>query len=91
MPRWLVAECFVDIAGDLRTVPSMAAEREPDPSAAVLPVARSVPRPKAGRAGYDGAKRKIGSNIYLGTDPMGYPIGVETTPAELGDRNVLAP
>lgn len=35
--RWLAAECFADVAGDLRAVLRQAAEREPEPSA-VIPV-----------------------------------------------------
>ena len=72
MQRWLSADCFVDIAGDLRTVLRVAPGRKPDPSAAVLHsrTLRSSPE-SGGRAGYDGAKRKNGSNIHLGTDTMG--------------------
>ena len=34
--RWLAAECFTDVAGDLRAVLRMAAAREPEPSAVIL-------------------------------------------------------
>jgi len=34
--RWLAAECFTDVAGDLRAVLRMAGDREPEPSAVVL-------------------------------------------------------
>ncbi|WP_238181441.1 transposase, partial [Methylobacterium trifolii] len=36
MQRWLAAESFLDVAGDLRAVLRMAAAREPEPSAVVL-------------------------------------------------------
>jgi len=90
MQRWLAADCFVEIASDLRAVLRMAVEREPDPTAAVLDSRTLRSSPESGeRAGYDGAKRKNGSKLHLGTDTMGYPLGVEATPANIGDREVV--
>lgn len=34
--RWLAAECFTDVAGDLRAVLRMAGDRKPEPSAVIL-------------------------------------------------------
>lgn len=50
MQRWLAADCFVDIADDLRAVLRMTAEREPGPSAAVLDsrTLRSSPKAASG-------------------------------------------
>ena len=57
MQRWLAADCFLDMASDLRAVLRMAAEREPDPTAAVLDSRTLRSSPESGeRAGYDGAK-----------------------------------
>jgi transposase len=53
--RWLAAECFTDVAGDLRAVLRMAGDREPEPSALVLDSRTLRSSPESGeRAGYDG-------------------------------------
>ncbi len=53
--RWLAANCFAAVAGDLRAVLRMAAEREPEPSAVILDSRTLRSSPESGeRAGYDG-------------------------------------
>src|SRR6195952_773550 len=65
--RWLAAEGFTDVAGDLRAVLRMAGDREPEPSAVVLDSRTLRSSPESGeRAGYDGAKRKRGSKVASG-------------------------
>src|SRR3954447_22026812 len=48
--RWLSAECFAEIAGDLRAVLRMAAAREPEPSAVILDSRTLRSSPASGRA-----------------------------------------
>src|SRR3954468_8513510 len=48
--RWLAADCFAEVAGDLRAVLRMADAREPEPSAVVLDSRSVRSSPKSGRA-----------------------------------------
>ncbi|MFD0937114.1 IS5 family transposase, partial [Methylobacterium trifolii] len=90
MQRWLAAESFLDVAGDLRAVLRMAAAREPEPSAVVLDSRTLRWSPESGaRAGYDGAKRKRGAKVHLAVDTMGYPVALTVTPADVGDRDAV--
>ena len=85
--RWLSAECFADVAGDLRAVLRMAAAREPEPSAVILDSRTLRSTPESGeRAGYDGAKRKKGSKVHLAVDTPGHVVALHVTPADVGDR-----
>jgi transposase len=85
--RWLAAECFADVAGDLRAVLRMAAAREPEPSAVILDSRRLRASPESGeRAGYDGAKRKRGSKVHLAVDTPGHVVALHVTPADASDR-----
>ena len=92
MQRWLAMDCFLDVAGDLRGVLRMAADREPEPSAVVLDSRTLRSLPEGGeRAGYDGAKRKKGSRkkgskVHLAVDTLGLPVALHVTPAEADDR-----
>src|SRR5215218_1027783 len=71
--RWLAAECFADVAGDLRAVLRMAAAREPEPSAVIMDSRTLRSSPESGeRAGYDGAKRKKGAKVHLAVDTPGH-------------------
>jgi transposase len=85
--RWLSAECFADVAGDLRAVLRMAAAREPEPSAVILDSRTLRSTPESGeRAGYDGAKRKKGSKVHLAVDTPGHVVALHVTPADADDR-----
>lgn len=85
--RWLSAECFADVAGDLRAVLRMAAAREPEPSAVILDSRTLRSTPESGeRAGYDGAKRKKGSKLHLAVDTPGHVVALHVTPADADDR-----
>jgi transposase len=85
--RWLGAECFTDVAGDLRAVLRMAGDREPEPSAGVLDSRTLRSSPESGeRAGYDGAKRKRGSKVHLAVDTPGHVVALHGTPADADDR-----
>src|SRR4051812_35795627 len=81
--RWLAAECFTDVAADVRAVLRMAAAREPEPSAVVLDSRTLRSSPESGeRAGYDGAKRKRGSKVHLAVDTPGHVVALHVTSAD---------
>ncbi|CAX17065.1 transposase of ISMdi26, IS5 family (plasmid) [Methylorubrum extorquens DM4] len=85
--RWLSADSFADVAGDLRAVLRMAAEREPEPSAVILDSRTLRFSPESGeRAGYDGAKRKRGAKVHLAVDTPGHVVALHVTPASTDDR-----
>ena len=85
--RWLAAECFADVAGDLRAVLRLAAGRELEPSAVVMDSRTLRSSPESGeRAGYDGAKRKRGSKVHLAVDTSGQVVALHVTPAHVDDR-----
>ncbi len=80
--RWLSADSFADVAGDLRAVLRMAAERKPEPSAVILDSRTLRSSPESGeRAGYDGAKRKRGAKVHLAVDTPGHVVALHVTPA----------
>src|SRR6185295_18615011 len=85
--RWLAAECFADVAGDLRAVLRMAGDREPEPSAVILDSRTLRSSPESGeRAGYDGAKRKRGAKVHLAVDTPGHVVALHVTSADADDR-----
>ena len=85
--RWLAAECFTDVAVDLRAVLRMAGDRKPEPSAVILDSRTLRSSPESGeRAGYDGAKRKRGSKVHLAVDTPGHVVALHVTPADADDR-----
>ena len=75
------------MAGDLRAVLRMAAEREPEPSAVILDSRRlrSSPESRA-RVGYDGARRKPGSMLHLAVNTPGHVVALHVTPANADDH-----
>ncbi len=86
--RWLAADCFGEVAGDLRAVLRQAADREPEPSAVILDSRTLRSSPESGeRAGYDGAKRKRGSKLHLAVDTPGHVVALHVTPADIDDRS----
>lgn len=85
--RWLAAECFANVAGDLRAVLRMAGDRKPEPSAVVLDSRTLRLTPESGeRAGCYGAKRKRGAKVHLAADAPGHVVALHVTPASTDDR-----
>ena len=85
--RWLAADSFAAVAGDLRAVLRMAADRHPEPSAVILDSRTLRSSPESGtRAGYDGAKRKKGAKVHLAVDTPGHVMALHVTPADVDDR-----
>lgn len=72
---------------DLRAVLRLAASRDETPKAAVLDsrTLRSSPKSRA-RAGYDGTKRKMGSELPMAVDMLRHLLAAHVTPATADDR-----
>ena len=72
---------------DLRAVLRMAARRPPEPTAAIIDSRTLRSTPEDGtRAGYDGAKRKLGSKLHMAVDTLGHLLALHVTPANYDDR-----
>src|SRR3712207_2141257 len=70
--RWLAAGVFETMVHDLRATLRWAAGRKPQPTAAIFDSATRQSTPESGhRAGYDGHKRRNGSQIHLAVDTLG--------------------
>ena len=89
--RWVAAGSFEALAHDLRVILRLAAEREANPSAAVLDSRTVQSTPESGaRAGYDGHKRRKGSKVHAAVDTLGHLLALVVTPASDGDREQVA-
>ena len=89
--RWLAAGVFEAIAHDLRMLLREAAERMPQPRAAVLDSRTLQSTPESGgRAGYDGAKRRRGTKTHAAVDTLGHLLALVVTPANEQDRAQVA-
>src|SRR5579885_3463212 len=85
--RWLRAGCFAAIVHDLRVLLRVAADRAPQPSAAVFDSQTLQSTPESGaHAGYDGAKRKKGSKVHVAVDTLGHLLALHVTAADAQDR-----
>jgi len=85
--RWLVAGVFETLAHDLRVLLRLAADRHPEPSAAIFDSRTLQSTPESGaRGGYDGAKRRKGSKTHLAVDTLGHLLALHVTPANEQDR-----
>ena len=89
--RWIAAGVFEDIPHDLRMILRMVAEREAQPTAAILDgrTLQSTPE-SGGRAGYDGAKKKKGSKVHLAVDTLGNLLALKVTAANEQERAQVA-
>ena len=89
--RWQQAGCFEDAAHDLRAVLRFLAERDPEPTAAILDARTLQSTPESGgRAGYDGHKKKNGSKIHIAVDTLGNLLALKATAANEQDRAQVA-
>jgi transposase len=89
--RWLNASCFEAMVSDLRSVIQVAQERQGRPSAVILDrrtlqsTCESDPC-----AGYDGHKRKRGSNVHMAVETLGLLLTVHIAPANEQERAQVA-
>ena len=85
--RWIKAKRFEMMAHDLREVLRVAADRAPQPSAAILDSRTVQSTPSSGaRAGYDGAKRRKGSKVHAAVDTLGHVLALRVSAASEQDR-----
>src|SRR5947209_13530379 len=89
--RWLQAGVFEQITHDLRVIVRLVAERDAQPSAAILDgrTLQSTPE-SGGRAGYDGAKKKNGSKVHAAVDTLGNLLALKVTAANEQERAQVA-
>ncbi len=82
--RWLAAGCFEALVHDLRLLLRGVKGRKGQPSAAIFDSRTLQSTPESGaHAGYDGAKRRKGSNVHVAVDTLGQLL---VTPANEQDR-----
>jgi transposase len=89
--RWVAAGVFETITHDLRMILRLVAEREAQPTAAILQ-GRTLPSTpeSGGRAGFDGAKKKKGSKVHLAVDTLGHLLALQVTAANAQERAQVA-
>jgi transposase len=86
--RWITAGVFAAIVHDLRELLRLVQGRAPTPTAAILDSRTLQSTPESGaRAGYDGAKRKKGSQVHLAVDTLGQLLALHVTPANVQERS----
>lgn len=89
--RWFQAGTFETIAHDLRIIVRILADRNEQPSAAILDARTLQSTPESGgRAGYDGAKKKKGSKVHAAVDTLGNLLALTITPANEQERAQVA-
>jgi transposase len=85
--RWIDAGCFEAVTHDLRVLLRLAAGRAPEPTAAVLDSRTVQSTPESGhRAGWDGAKRRKGTETRMAVDTLGHLLALHVSPASAQDR-----
>ena len=86
--RWLNAGCFEAMVNDLRSIIRVAQDRQGQPSAVILDGRTLHSTCESGpRAGYDGYKRKRGSEVHMAVDTLGNLLAVHITPANEQERS----
>src|SRR5262249_55561442 len=86
--RWLKAKVFEALVHDLREVLRVAQGRNALPSAAIFDSRTLQSTPESGtRAGYDGAKRRRGSQVHMAVDTLGQLLALPVTAANEQDRS----
>jgi transposase len=91
MRRWMDAGCFAAIVPDLRILLRRAAERSEPASAAILDARTIQSTPHSGaRAGYEGHKRRQGSQAHVAGDTRGPLLALLAPPADEHERAQVA-
>jgi transposase len=84
----LQAGVFKTVVHDLRKVLQMAHGRKAQPSVAIFDSRMVQSTPERGtRAGYDGAKHRRGSKVYMAVDTLGHLLALHVTAANAQDRS----
>lgn len=85
--RWVVGSVFERMAGDLRELLRVLADKQPRPTAMILDSRTVQSTPTSGaRAAYDGAKRRKGSKVHIAVDTLGHLLALHVTAANEQDR-----
>src|SRR5690242_956495 len=91
--RWLAAGCFEALVQDLRLLLRALADRQPQPSAAILD-ARTLQSTResggSGRAGHDRQQRRQGPKVHIAVDTLGHLLALVVTPANAQERAQVA-
>ena len=84
--------CRVEaLAHDLRIMMRVLADRDESPSAVIIDARTLQSTPESGgRAGYDGAKKKNGSQVHAAVDTLGNLLAVTITAANEQERSQVA-
>ena len=78
-------------AHDLRVIPRLVVERDPQPSATIMDGRTPQSTPESGgRAGCDGARKKKGSKVHVAVDAMGNLPASKVTAADEQERGQVA-
>jgi transposase len=86
--RWMERGVFEDLVHDLRETLRLLQGRAAQPSAAIYDARTLQSSPESGeRAGYDGAKRRKGSQVYMAVDTLGHLLALLVTPAHEQERS----
>jgi transposase len=86
--RGLQAGVFEAMVHDLRALLRVAQGRNAQPSAAIFDSRTLQSTPESGtRAGYDGAKRRRGSQVHMAVDTLGHLLAWRVTAASEQDRH----
>ena len=87
MRRCMDAGCFENMVHDLRVLMRRTAYRSASPTAVILDSRTVLSAAESGtRAGYDGFKRRKGSNVHAAVDTLGDLLALVVTPANAQDR-----
>ena len=85
--RWMKAGCFEALAHDLRMLLRLLADKEEQPTAAILDGRTMQSTPESGgRGGYDGYKRRKGSKVHIAVDTLGHLLALKVTAANEQER-----
>ncbi|CAB3773045.1 IS5 family transposase ISAzo23 [Paraburkholderia humisilvae] len=85
--RWIQAGCVDIMVNDLRSIMRVAQRRRGQPSAVILDGRTLQSTCESGpRAGYDGYKRKRGSEVHMTLGTLGQLLAVNVRPANEQER-----
>ncbi|ADV65702.1 transposase IS4 family protein [Deinococcus maricopensis DSM 21211] len=85
--RWFAAGCFENAVHDLRLLTRVQQQRGAELTAIIIDSRTLQSTPESGaRAGFDSAKKRKGTKVYLVVDTLGQLLTLMTSPANEQDR-----
>ena len=86
--RWFDAGVFETISHELRVIVRIIEDRQSQPSGVIFDGRTMQSTPESGaRAGFDGHKKKKGSQIHAAVDTLGNLLALTVTPANENERS----